>query len=127
MRFSNGILALGLVSGILVVVFGAREQALLPLYAVGVFMSFTLSQASMVVRGWRLRPPGWQRNIVISGFGSLITFVVLIVIAVTRFSEGAWAVLLLVPVMSTSASSLPLLQPRQLQTAPPWQEQQAVT
>jgi amino acid transporter len=97
--FSNGILALGAVSGLLVIAFGAREQALLPLYAVGVFMSFTLSQLSMVVRSWRLRPPGWKRNIMISGVGSTVTCIVLIVIAATRFMEGAWVVLVLVPIL----------------------------
>lgn len=97
--FSNGILTLGIISGILVVAFGAREQALLPLYAVGVFMSFTLSQFSMVVRSWRLRPSGWQRNMTISGLGTFVSFVVLLVIAATRFMEGAWAVLLLIPII----------------------------
>ncbi len=97
--FSNGILALGLISGVLVVAFGAREQALLPLYAVGVFMSFTLSQFSMTVRAWRLRQVNWLRNMIISGFGSFVTFVVLMVIAITRFSEGAWAVLVLIPII----------------------------
>lgn len=97
--FSNGILALGLISGVLVVAFGAREQALLPLYAVGVFMSFTLSQFSMTIRSWRLRQVNWLRNMIISGFGSFVTFVVLMVIAITRFSEGAWAVLVLIPII----------------------------
>jgi hypothetical protein len=62
-------------------------------------MSFTISQFSMVVRGWRLRQPGWWKGSLVSSTGALISFVVLIVIAVTRFMEGAWAVLLLIPLM----------------------------
>lgn len=97
--FSNGVVALGLCSALLVIAFGAREQALLPLYAVGVFMSFTLSQFGMVMRGWRLRQPGWQRNALISSCGAIVTGVVLLVIAGTRFLEGAWAVLVLIPIL----------------------------
>ena len=64
--FSNGVVALGVLSAVLVIAFGAREQALLPLYAVGVFMSFTLSQFGMVMRGRRLRQPGWWRSALVS-------------------------------------------------------------
>ncbi len=99
LAFSNGILALGVLAAALVVGFGAREQALLPLYAVGVFLSFTLSQAGMVARGLRLRPPGWWRGALVSSLGALVTGVVLVVIATTRFLEGAWAVIVLIPVM----------------------------
>ncbi|HWQ13677.1 MAG TPA: APC family permease [Roseiflexaceae bacterium] len=97
--FSNGIVVLGLVAAVLVVAFGAREQALLPLYAVGVFLSFTISQAGMVMRWRMLKTPGWQRNAIINGFGALVTGVVLLVLASTKFLEGAWAVLLLIPIM----------------------------
>lgn len=97
--FSNGIVALGTISAVLVIAFGAREQALLPLYAVGVFMSFTLSQVGMVVRGMRLRQAGWWRSALVSSVGAFVTGVVLVVIAVTRFMEGAWAVILLIPVL----------------------------
>lgn len=97
--FSNGILALGVLAALLVIAFGAREQALLPLYAVGVFMSFTLSQIGMVMRGWRLRPPGWWRSALVSSIGAIVTGVVLLVIASTRFLEGAWAVLALIPIL----------------------------
>jgi len=97
--FSNGVVALGIFSALLVVAFGAREQALLHLYAVGVFMSFTLSQFGMVQRWRRLNTPGWQRNAAINLMGATVTGVVLVVIASTKFLEGAWAVLLLIPIM----------------------------
>jgi amino acid transporter len=97
--FSNGVLALGLFSTILVIAFSAREQALLPLYAIGVFTSFTLSQVGMVQHWRTVRTAGWQRNIAINAFGATVTFVVLIVIASTKFMEGAWAVILLVPIL----------------------------
>ena len=99
--FSNGVLALGIFSALLVVAFGAREQSLLHLYAVGVFMSFTLSQFGMVQRWRRLKTPGWQRNAAINMMGATVTGVVLVVIASTKFLEGAWAVLLLIPIMVT--------------------------
>jgi len=97
--FSNGVVALGIFAALLVIGFGAREQALLHLYAVGVFMSFTLSQFGMVQRWRRLRTPGWQRNAAINMLGAIVTGVVLVVIASTKFIEGAWAVLLLIPIM----------------------------
>jgi hypothetical protein len=97
--FSNGVVALGLTSVLLVIAFGAREQSLLPLYAIGVFMSFTLSQWGMVQRWRRVRTPGWQRSAAINTFGATITAIVLVVIAATKFMEGAWAVIALIPIM----------------------------
>jgi len=97
--FSNGVVALGIFSALLVIAFGAKEQQLLHLYAVGVFLSFTLSQFGMVQRWRRLRTPGWQRNAAINFIGALVTGTVLVVIATTKFLEGAWAVLLLIPIM----------------------------
>jgi amino acid transporter len=99
LAFSNGIIVLGTIAAVLVVAFGAREQALLPLYAVGVFISFTISQVGMVMRWRRLKTPGWQRNALINGLGAAVTGVVLAVLASTKFLEGAWAVLLLIPIM----------------------------
>jgi amino acid transporter len=99
LAFSNGIVVLGAVAAVLIVGFGAREQALLPLYAVGVFMSFTISQVGMVMRWRRLKTPGWQRSALINGLGATVTGLVLIVLAATKFREGAWAVLLLIPIM----------------------------
>jgi amino acid transporter len=97
--FSNGVVALGIFAALLVIGFGAREQSLLHLYAVGVFMSFTLSQFGMVQRWRRLKSPGWQRNATINLIGAIVTGVVLVVIASTKFIEGAWAVLVLIPIM----------------------------
>jgi len=97
--FSNGVVALGVFSSLLVIAFGAKEQALLHLYAVGVFLSFTLSQFGMVQRWRRLKTPGWQRNAAINLLGATVTGIVLVVIASTKFLEGAWAVLLLIPIM----------------------------
>jgi amino acid transporter len=97
--FSNGVLALGIFAALLVVAFGAKEQALLPLYAIGVFTSFTLSQLGMVQRWRRVQTPGWQRNAAINSVGAAVTGIVLVVLAVTKFAEGAWAVIVLVPIM----------------------------
>lgn len=97
--FSNGILVLGLCSALLVILFQANEIALLPLYAVGVFLSFTLSQSGMVVHHVRLREPAWRRGILINGLGALLTTLVLTIIVVTKFVHGAWAVLALIPIM----------------------------
>ena len=97
--FSNGVIVLGLFAAVLVVGFGAREQDLLPLYALGVFLSFTLSQFGMVRRWQKLRTPGWQGSALVNGLGAFVTGVVLCVIASTRFLEGAWAVMLLLPIM----------------------------
>jgi amino acid transporter len=97
--FSNGIVALGVFAAVLVIVFDAREQAMLPLYAIGVFISFTLSQYGMVRHWLRLREPGWRVSAVINAIGAVLTAVVFIVIIITRFAHGAWAVLVLIPVL----------------------------
>jgi len=86
--YSNGIIGLTLLSIITVVAFGASTHHLIPLYALGVFLSFTLSQAGMVVRWMRLRPRGWQLSAAVNGIGAIATFVVLIIIAVTKFMAG---------------------------------------
>lgn len=97
--FSNAIVALGLCAALLVVIFDAREQAMLPLYAIGVFISFTLSQTGMVRYWLRTHQPGWQYNIWINGIGALLTGMVFCVIIITRFAGGGWAVLVLMPVL----------------------------
>jgi amino acid transporter len=86
--FTNGILVLALLASALIVGFGGSTHALIPLYAVGVFLSFTLSQAGMVVRWFRLKERGWQRNSLINGFGALCTAVVTGVIGYTKFTAG---------------------------------------
>jgi amino acid transporter len=97
--FSNGVIVLGLLAAGLVIGFGAREQDLLPLYTVGVFTSFTLSQVGMVQRWRSLRTPGWQRSALLNGFGATVTGIVLMVVGITRFTQGAWAVIALIPVL----------------------------
>lgn len=95
--FSNGILILGVLSAVLVVAFRAETHMLIPLYAVGVFLSFTLSQAGMVRRWWRRAGRGWFGHIVVNGLGAAATAVVLGVVVTTKFVQGAWAVILLLP------------------------------
>lgn len=97
--FSNGIIVLALLASVLLVAFGGLTNALIPLYAVGVFTSFTLSQAGMVVHHRRLREPGWQRGIAINTVGAFATGVVLVIVAVTKFAKGAWIPIVVVPVI----------------------------
>ncbi len=95
--YSNGIIALGALASLLIIIFGADTHALIPLYAVGVFISFTLSQSSMVLRWYRSRTPGWQVRAFFNGIGALATGVVMVIIAATKFIHGAWIVLVLIP------------------------------
>ncbi|MEX2256841.1 MAG: APC family permease, partial [Acidimicrobiia bacterium] len=95
--FSNGVLLLAAAASLLIVAFGGITNALIPLYAVGVFTSFTLSQAGMVRHHQRVREPGWKRHAVINGIGSVATFVVLIIVAVTKFTSGAWVPIVVIP------------------------------
>jgi amino acid transporter len=97
--FSNGIIGLAIASTALVVLFRADVHRLIPLYAIGVFTSFTLSQAGMAKRHLRLREPGWRHGLFINGLGAITTAVVTIVVAVTKFTHGAWAVMVFVPVL----------------------------
>jgi amino acid transporter len=114
--FSRGIMALGLIASLLIVAFQASVSRLIPLYAIGVFLSFTLSQTGMAKRWWRvghlkpdeeIRDPGstlryekgWQSKLVINGVGAVMTLVVMVVFASTKFHDGAWIIVLLVPVM----------------------------
>jgi len=97
--FSNGIMVLGAMAALLLVVFGGDTHALIPLYAVGVFISFTLSQSGMVRHWWKDRLPGWRHKIGINGLGALATGVVTIVIAATKFTHGAWIVVLVIPTL----------------------------
>ncbi len=99
LAFSTGILALGLLSGVVLAAFRAETHALIPLYAVGVFVSFTLSQSGMVVRWWRHREPGWKSGLPINALGAATTGLVAIVIAATKFEHGAWMVIVLIPTL----------------------------
>jgi len=97
--FSNGIVILGGLAALLLVIFRGDTHALIPLYAVGVFISFTLSQSSMVRRWFRLRSEGWWWRAILNGVGATVTGLVMLTIAVTKFSHGAWIVLLLIPTL----------------------------
>jgi amino acid transporter len=101
LAFTVGILLLSVVSIMLVVAFEGSVSRLIPLYTVGVFLAFTLSQAGLVGRWWRMRRevPGWQWRIGANTAGALATGVVLIVVAVSKFALGAWMVLLLIPLL----------------------------
>ncbi|HEV8437381.1 MAG TPA: APC family permease [Methylomirabilota bacterium] len=97
--FSNGILILGGTAALLLVVFSGETHLLIPLYAVGVFVSFTLSQASMVRRWLVRREPGWWWRWWLNAAGSATTGLVMLVIAATKFTHGAWIVVLLIPIL----------------------------
>ncbi len=95
--FSNGILALTVASSILVVATGAKVDTLIPLYAIGVFTSFTLSQAGMAKHHTTKKEKGWRFGIFVNGTGAFLSFVVLVIISITKFTHGAWVIMLLVP------------------------------
>ena len=114
--FSRGIIALALIASLLVVIFQASVTALIPLYAIGVFLSFTLSQAGMARRWWRvghlapgeeIKDPGstlryergWQLKIAINSVGSVATAIVMLIFATTKFRDGAWIIVILVPAL----------------------------
>ncbi len=97
--FSNGIIALAIAGSIPVVIFQADVTHLIPLYAIGVFTSFTLSQAGMARKHIKDKDPGWKLGLVINGLGAVTTLVVTVVIAIFKFWGGAWFIMLLVPIM----------------------------
>lgn len=96
--FSNGIVFLAIAACILVWMFKGETQLLLPLYAVGVFISFTLSQSGMLTRWVKLKSSGWRHKAFINGLGALFTFVTVIVIGATKFVHGAWLIFVLIPI-----------------------------
>ncbi|MDQ3944212.1 MAG: APC family permease [Actinomycetota bacterium] len=97
--FSNGILVLALAASALLVAFGGVTTALIPLYAVGVFTSFTLSQTGMVRYHLRERLPGWQGRVAANGAGALTTGVVLAVVLISKFTIGAWIPVVIIPAL----------------------------
>jgi hypothetical protein len=101
LAFSNGIVALSLGAAALIVFFGGDVHRLIPLYMIGVFLSFTLSQTGMFLRWRRLRPPGWRLTAAINGVGAILTGVVLVIITITKGPEGAWIVIVLIPALVT--------------------------
>ncbi len=97
--FSNGIMILGVFSCLLIAAFSGDTHALIPLYAVGVFLSFTLSQAGMVKRWVAKRGPHWRAKLVVNGVGAIATAIATAIIASTKFSHGAWIVIVLIPLL----------------------------
>jgi len=97
--FSNGIMILSVVSGILVVIFHANTDILLPLYALGVFLGFTISQAGMVLHWFKKQGRFWQAKAVVNGIGATASAIVMLDIAITKFVAGAWIVIVLVPTL----------------------------
>jgi len=114
--YSRGIMALAGLSCLLIILFQASVTRLIPLYAIGVFLSFTLSQAGMARRWWKsgklkvdekIIEPGsvltydnrWKFKMIVNGFGAVCTFVVMLVFAITKFKDGAWIIIILVPIM----------------------------
>jgi amino acid transporter len=95
--FSNGVIILAGASCLLLVIFGGSTHALIPLYAIGVFTAFTLSQAGMVLHWWRERGPRWRPHAAFNALGASATAVVVVVIAVTKFVYGAWIVVIVIP------------------------------
>jgi amino acid transporter len=95
--FSNGVIFLAIAAAVLVVAFGGVTNALIPLYAVGVFTGFTLSQVGMVRHHVREKEPGWRWKSVLNGVGATATFVVLMIVAITKFSSGAWLPVVVIP------------------------------
>lgn len=97
--FSNGIVVLSALAALLLVVFRGKTDALIPLYAVGVFTSFTLSQTGMVVHWFKERTRGWQASAVVNGIGSVATTVVLVILVLTKFFLGAWLIVVTIPII----------------------------
>jgi amino acid transporter len=95
--FSNGIVALAGAAIVLLVVTGATIEHLIPLYAIGVFLGFTLSQSGMAKHHIRKQEPGWEVGLAINGFGALLSLVVLVIFGVTKFTHGAWVIMVLIP------------------------------
>ena len=102
LAFSYGIVVLAAVASALVVLFKGETHLLIPLYAVGVFIDFTISQAGMIRHWLRERPPGWQRRLTINAFGCLLTAIVAVVVTSVKFADGAWLVLVLIPTLVTT-------------------------
>jgi amino acid transporter len=97
--FSNGIVLLSLLAAFLLIIFQANVNAIVPLYAVGVFTSFTLSQAGMVRHWFESRADGWQTSAFINGIGSIVTAIVALVIVITKFQFGAWIIVVAIPLL----------------------------
>ncbi len=99
--FASGIWALTVLAAALLIAVGGNTLTLIPLYAIGVFTGFTLSQSGLVVHWWRNRPPRWQHRAIVNGTGAVITAAATVIFLLTKFIEGAWVVVVAVPVFIT--------------------------
>ena len=99
LAFNSGIVALSLVSIVLCVAFNGSADRLIGLYAIGVFTSFTLSQSGMVRHWFAERGPGWRRSAFINGVGAIVTAIVVVVIAISKFDQGVWMIIIVVPIL----------------------------
>jgi len=99
LAFTTGIIALSGLAVLLLIVFDASVTALIPLYTLGVFVAFTLSQSGMVVRWWKRREPGWRPGLVINGLGAITTAVIVVIVGSTKFLSGAWLVMVMAPIL----------------------------
>jgi amino acid transporter len=106
LAFSNGIIGLALVAALLVWLFKGDTNSLVPLYAVGVFVCFTLSQAGMVVHWFKSREPGWRWRAALNGIGAIATGIVSVIQVATKFLEGAWIIVLLIPLLILMLQSI---------------------
>lgn len=97
--YSNGVITLAGVAMLLVIATDGVVTKLIPLYAIGVFTGFTLSQAGMVKHHFTHRHPGWQRSIVVQGIGCVLSSIVLVVVSITKFPDGAWVILIILPIL----------------------------
>lgn len=98
LAFTIGIVVLGSIAAILIVVFHGNVESLIHLYAVGVFLAFSLSNSGMVVHWWRTRGSNWKTSMLVNGIGALLSAITLTIVAVTKFALGAWMVILLIPI-----------------------------
>jgi hypothetical protein len=96
LAFSNGILVLSITATVVYVGFSGNTESLIPLFAVGAFLAFTLSQAGMVVHWWRQRDHHWRQSALLNGTGATLSAIVLVIAAVTKFTQGAWAAVVVV-------------------------------
>lgn len=99
LSFHYGITTLGVLASILLLIFRGKTDALIPLYAIGVFLSFTLAQSGLVRKWIREKTKGWQRKVFINGLGAIVSFSVLIIFCITKFLEGAWIIIILTPIL----------------------------
>lgn len=99
LSYDNGIIMLSIVAMLLMIIFKAKVTSLIGLYAIGVFISFTLAQSGMLIKWVRNKEKGWKHKAFINGLGAIVTAIVVVIIAFTKFKEGAWVVVILIPIL----------------------------